>query len=225
MLGYPSPANSIVRQLEHTVMRDDFTEEVKRAIAARVGNLCSNPDCRALTSGPQEDPAKALNVGVAAHITSAAPGGPRYDPSLSADSRRHPDNAIWLCQTCAKLVDNDPSRFRESLLRAWKTAAEQQALSSIGKTAAATAESESRRKLRAMLPWKGKDITLAQMNTGKAVMLIGPVGGRAAVKLLDCNEFFITIGNSESSRSISLANIEVSFDSTRNCLELQERYD
>jgi len=206
-------------------MRDDFTEEVKRAIAARVGNLCSNPDCRALTSGPQEDPARALNVGVAAHITSAAPGGPRYDPLLSADSRRHPDNAIWLCQNCAKLVDNDPSQFEESLLRAWKTVAEHRALSSIGKTAAAPAEPESQRKLRAILPWKGKDITLAQMSTGKAVMVIGPVRGRAAVKLLDCNEFFITIGNSGSPRSISLANIEVSFDSTRNCLELQERYD
>jgi hypothetical protein len=52
-------------------MRDDFAEQVKRTLAARVGNLCSNPDCQALTSGPQDDPTKVLNVGVAAHISAA----------------------------------------------------------------------------------------------------------------------------------------------------------
>jgi hypothetical protein len=118
-------------------LRDDFPEEVKRIVAARVGNQCSNPDCRALTSGPQIDPTKALNVGVAAHITAAAPGGPRYDPSLTPEERRHPDNAIWLCQNCAKLVDNDPARFTVDLLRKWKAEAEKGASEQIGKTAGA----------------------------------------------------------------------------------------
>lgn len=89
---------------------------------------------------------------------------------------------------------------------------------------AAPVEAESKRKLRAILPWKGKSITLASMNTGRAVMQLGPVRGRSGVKLLDCNESFVTIGNNDSSRSISLSNIEVSFDKTGNCLELQERY-
>lgn len=142
-------------------MRDDFTEEVKRVISVRVGNLCSNHDCGALTSGPQDDPAKALNVGVAAHITSAAPGGPRYNPSLSTEARRHADNAIWLCQTCARLVDNDASHFPENFLRSWKRDAEQRALSSLGKTARPFPESDAERNLRAILPWKGKRITLA----------------------------------------------------------------
>lgn len=206
-------------------MRDDFADEVKRAVSARVGSVCSNPDCQAATSGPQDDPTKALNLGVAAHITGAAPGGPRYAPSLSSEARGHADNAIWLCQNCAKLVDNDASQFPESLLRAWKTVAEHRASSSIGKTSPLVAEPESQKKLRAILPWKGKYITLAQMNTGKAVMVIGPVRGYSAVLLLDCNEFFITIGNNDSSRSISLANIAVSFDNAANRLELQERYD
>jgi hypothetical protein len=205
-------------------MRDDFTDEMKRAVSARVGSLCSNPDCRALTSGPQDNTTKALNVGVAAHISGAAPGGPRYAPSLSPGARRHADNAIWLCQNCAKLVDNDPSQFPESLLRAWKTVAEHRAFSSIGKTPALVAEPEFQQKLRALLPWKGKYITLAQMSTGKAVMLIGPVRGRSAVLLQDCNEFFITIESNDSSRSIPLANIAVSFDNAANCLELQVSY-
>lgn len=116
-------------------MRDDFTEEVKRTLAARVGNHCSNPGCRALTSGPQVDPGKALNVGVAAHITAAAPAGPRYNPVLLSQERCHADNGIWLCQTCAKLVDNDPSQFPAHVLRAWKAIAEHNARYTIGKTA------------------------------------------------------------------------------------------
>jgi hypothetical protein len=121
-------------------MRDDFTEEVKRALAARAGSVCSNPDCRASTSGPQDDSTKALNVGVAAHITSAAGGGPRYNPSLASEERRHPDNGIWLCQTCAKLIDNDALQFTEKLVRAWKEIAEHRARGLIGRTAPAVAE-------------------------------------------------------------------------------------
>lgn len=116
-------------------MRDDFNEEVKRTVAARVGYRCSSPTCRAPTSGPQLDPSKSLNVGVASHITAASPGGPRYDPTLTSEERRHADNAIWLCQTCGKLVDNDKLRFTEEELRRWKRDAESEALLRIGKTA------------------------------------------------------------------------------------------
>lgn len=118
-------------------MGDDFSEPVKRALASRVGNVCSNPECRALTSGPQEDPAKVLNIGVAAHITAASAGGPRYDPDLLPEERRGPSNGVWLCQNCAKLVDNDPARFTVELLRGWKTSAEAEARSRIGKTSPA----------------------------------------------------------------------------------------
>jgi hypothetical protein len=208
-------------------MRDDFTEETKRIIAARAGGICSNPDCRAATSGPQEHSEKALNPGVASHITGAAPGGPRYSSSLSAEERSHPDNGIWLCQTCAKLVDNDVSLFPEEVLRAWKTLAEHRARSSIGKTTPPASESESQRKMRAILPHKGQLITLSEMNTGRAVMMTGPVRGSLWVYALDCTEFFVTVGKVGPdgwSRSISLKDIEISFDNAHNRLELQERH-
>jgi hypothetical protein len=118
-------------------MRDDFPEDVKRAVAARVNYRCSRPSCRASTSGPQLDPLKFLNVGVAAHITAASPGGPRYNPALTPEERRHANNAIWLCQNCGKLVDNDQTMFTEGELRQWKQTAETQALALIGKTATA----------------------------------------------------------------------------------------
>jgi hypothetical protein len=70
------------------MQRDEFFEATKRAIAARVAHRCSNPNCRAPTAGPQVEAGKTLNVGVAAHISAAAPGGPRYDPALPPEQRR-----------------------------------------------------------------------------------------------------------------------------------------
>lgn len=108
-------------------MRDDFTKATIEALADRAGNRCSNPACRQLTSGPRSEPDRAVNIGVAAHITAASEGGPRYDPALAPEARRHPDNGIWLCQNCAKLVDNDPAAYPVALLRAWKQGAEETA--------------------------------------------------------------------------------------------------
>jgi hypothetical protein len=52
-----------------------------------------------------------IDVGVAAHITAASPGGPRFDPNLSDKERASATNGIWLCQNCAKLIDNDVAQF------------------------------------------------------------------------------------------------------------------
>jgi hypothetical protein len=132
-------------------MRDEFPEAVKIVISRRVGNRCSNPDCRALTSGPQEDPEKYMNIGVAAHITAAAPGGPRYDPSLSSEQRRNAENAIWLCQNCAKLIDSDPIHFTEAILLDWKNHAEAAAIQELGKTRSVRAESPIGEQLRQLM--------------------------------------------------------------------------
>ena len=77
-----------------------------------------------------------VNVGVAAHISAAAPGGPRYDSTLSPEQRSNISNAVWLCQNCAKLVDNDPQRFTADVLLEWKARAEAVARTEVGKTRA-----------------------------------------------------------------------------------------
>lgn len=128
--------------------RDDFSPAVKRKLAARAGHACSNSDCRAPTSGPQLVPGEAVNVGVASHISGAAPGGPRYDPSLTAVQRAAIGNGIWLCQTCAKLIDSDEQRYTEDQLRQWKSLAEQEAHRQIGKTKASKSPSNAERKLK-----------------------------------------------------------------------------
>jgi len=92
-----------------------------------VRHLCSRPGCGQATCGPQEHPAGAVNLGVAAHITAAAPGGPRYDSALTQLERASADNGIWLCQTCAKLIDNDIARYPAETLREWKRRAEAEA--------------------------------------------------------------------------------------------------
>lgn len=209
-------------------MRDEFSEDVKRTLANRVANTCSNPDCRAVTSGPQADSAKSLNVGVAAHITSASPGGPRFNSSLTPEQRSHADNGVWLCQNCAKLIDNDVQRFAERLLQAWKEVAEDRALHAIGKTAQRHPESESDRKRRAILPHVGKIVTHSHINTGRAVTTIGLVASSAPVHVYDCSEFVVKVGSSPGapdgySRSIPLENITIGFDDKHNRLELRER--
>lgn len=109
-------------------MRDDFKADVKDLLAKRVGMKCSNPNCRRTTSGPQEDPKRVLNVGVAAHIAAASKGGPRYDERMSPDERASEANGIWLCQTCAKLIDNDEARYDVGLLHQWRKLSEEAAL-------------------------------------------------------------------------------------------------
>ena len=111
--------------------RDDFPLPTKRLIAHRAGHRCSNPSCRRSTAGPAIEPTRTVNLGVAAHITAAAPGGPRFNGKLSTDERKSASNAIWLCQNCAKLIDSDPSRYTISLLLTWKDKAESLARSEI----------------------------------------------------------------------------------------------
>lgn len=108
--------------------RDEFGAAIKDALAKRVALKCSNPTCTAITSGPHSASERFVNVGVAGHITAAAPGGPRYDPLLTPEERRSIENAIWLCQTCAKLIDSDTDRYTVSVLKHWKVTAEAKAL-------------------------------------------------------------------------------------------------
>jgi len=111
--------------------RDEFSSSVRDTLAKRVGMRCSNPNCHKLTSGPRDDPSKQVNIGVAAHITAASPGGARYDPAMSSGQRSAIENGIWLCQNCAKLVDNDPDHYAVALLRKWKAEAEEAARQSV----------------------------------------------------------------------------------------------
>ena len=124
-------------------MRDNFSTATKELLAKRVGFVCSNPECRQTTSGPQTDPTGVVNIGAAAHISAASLGGARYEADLSPEQRADSSNGIWLCQTCAKLIDNDSIRFSRAVIEGWKRAAERAAAAALtqGKGAANTSQS------------------------------------------------------------------------------------
>lgn len=99
-------------------MRDEFTAEVRRNLAARAGYTCSI--CGKSTSGPATASEAALSDGVAAHITAASLGGPRFDSSLSQQHRRSADNGIWVCTQHGREIDANSSAFSVDLLRGLK---------------------------------------------------------------------------------------------------------
>lgn len=113
--------------------RDEFSKQTSEMLAKRVAYRCSNPECKAPTIGPHSDKIKALPLGIAAHITAAAPGGPRFDPTMDELDRKGIDNGIHLCTICASLIDKDVDRFPVLLLRSWKKEAEDEALDNLGK--------------------------------------------------------------------------------------------
>ena len=113
--------------------RDDFTPQVRRTLEKRVNSRCSNPDCRVPTCGPTSDAMKFNSIGKAAHIAAAAPGGARYDTSMTHAQRSCIGNGIWLCANCADKIDRDALRYSVLLLHDWKQQAEYMARSELGK--------------------------------------------------------------------------------------------
>jgi|SRR6266436_7113149 len=69
---------------------------------------------------------RAADAGVASHIPAAHPGGPRFDVARTPAERSSIDNAIWLCQRCAKRVDDDIGRYEARVLQHWTVTAEPQ---------------------------------------------------------------------------------------------------
>jgi len=111
--------------------RDDFSPKIVDILAKRVSYRCSNPKCRKNTVGSNHLQDKATIVGIAAHITAASPGGPRYNKYLTTEERKNINNGIWLCGSCSILIDKDPFSYPSHLLEEWKTNAEKQSSESL----------------------------------------------------------------------------------------------
>ncbi|MBI1891717.1 MAG: hypothetical protein HYS18_13785 [Burkholderiales bacterium] len=112
--------------------RDNFSPKITKELERRVNGRCSNPTHRVPTSGPSSKVESSNSIGIAAHITAASPGGPRYDASLTQEERKHINNAIWLCSNCATLIDKDPKTYPVELLQQWKKSAELEAQEEMG---------------------------------------------------------------------------------------------
>lgn len=103
-----------------TKTRIDFTSVTKDRVAGRAGYRCSFPGCGRTTIGPGNGPRETVSIGVAGHIFSAAPRGPRGQGGLTVEELRSIDNAIWLCKPHELVDANRGNKFPPSLLHAYK---------------------------------------------------------------------------------------------------------
>ncbi len=76
---------------------------------------------------------ESATIGKAAHITAAAAGGPRYDPTQTSAERRSIHNGIWVCASCGDIIDRDEAEYPVEMLHQLKTAAEQLARDRVGR--------------------------------------------------------------------------------------------
>ena len=106
-------------------MRINFLNGVKETVAKQNGFRCSFPGCDRTTVGPGASPHDAISTGVAAHIHSASPGGPRGQATLSPQELEGIANALWLCANHARIVDAKRGvEFPSTRLHNFKTAHE-----------------------------------------------------------------------------------------------------
>jgi hypothetical protein len=108
--------------------RIEFSPQTRQIVAARAGHRCSFPGCGKVTIGPDLPPDKFVQTGKTAHIFSAAPGGPRGQGGLSEQQLASPNNAIWLCDIHARVVDaNRGVSYPPALLQSYKALQEAKA--------------------------------------------------------------------------------------------------
>lgn len=102
------------------VDKNRFSKKTRETLAKRAGQICSKPGCGKRTVGPSQDQKKSIDVGEAAHIRGANPGAARYYVEMTPVERSCITNGIWLCRTCAKLIDSDEAKYTVSVLYRWK---------------------------------------------------------------------------------------------------------
>ena len=107
--------------------------QYKRATIRRLdtlsGNQCASPDCtRELIARDNESIISKI-----CHIEAASDNGPRFNPDMTDDERRHFNNLILLCDECHTIIDNknNEKKYPVELLREWKLNHESKKLSSL----------------------------------------------------------------------------------------------
>lgn len=106
----------------YKAMRDDFPTEVIRICKMQAAFICSRPECRRLTVAPSINDEMSIQYnGKVAHISAASPGGPRYNEQMTSEQRKSISNAIFLCSSCADLIDkNNGVDYNINTIEGWK---------------------------------------------------------------------------------------------------------
>lgn len=90
-----------------------------RRLDTMSGNRCAAPSC----NNPliAKDDGKSI-LSKICHIEAASSNGPRYNPNMSDDERRHFNNLILLCDACHIIIDNKENEqtCTVTVLKTWK---------------------------------------------------------------------------------------------------------
>lgn len=98
-----------------------LSQQTLKRLFAYSGNQCARPGCK----GYLVDDGGTM-LGKVAHIHAAGRKGPRFEPNMSNEARRHFDNLLVLCGPCHDVIDDRAreAEFPAPLVRQWKTARE-----------------------------------------------------------------------------------------------------
>lgn len=95
-----------------------YTPSTVKRLHTLSGNQCAAPDCgRPLIARDSH-----TIISKICHIEAASSDGPRYNPNMTDDERRHFNNLILLCDECHSIIDNkkNESEYPVLLLKKWK---------------------------------------------------------------------------------------------------------
>lgn len=98
----------------------------KIILAFGTGGRCTLPACNRPLA-PEEEHGGQVLLGEAAHIAGERPGSARYDAAMTPEERDSPENLIYLCPDCHRLVDRSPRDYPATRLHAYKQARERTA--------------------------------------------------------------------------------------------------
>lgn len=108
---------------------NNFPAAVVNELRRRAGEQCSVPSCTRTTIGPSRLSSGSHNSGIAAHIYSAMPGGPRGRGGLSPAQLKAYDNGLWCCERHGTFIDTTGGNGLDAAtLRAYRHLAETRAL-------------------------------------------------------------------------------------------------
>src|SRR4051812_20069571 len=96
-----------------------------------LANRCAFPNCAEPLVKPGTDQSDALVLAQICHILAASDKGPRADIHLSASDRDKAENLILLCPTHHAIIDGQHETYPPEMLRQWKEAQQQDALSRV----------------------------------------------------------------------------------------------
>ncbi|WP_348995729.1 hypothetical protein ABFG95_08000 [Achromobacter sp. HNDS-1] len=108
--------------------RIEFSPTVKDDLYRQAGGRCSVPRCTNPTAGPYYQLDGVANMGIACHIYSASPGGPRGQGGKDKAFLGSAHNGIWCCAYHGNLIDKKKGADYPAVkLFAWKALAEARA--------------------------------------------------------------------------------------------------